>query len=252
MKFSCHIDGTSTETRWGAYLAEGSLESLVTIPPVEYEPFNDWHERNGAEVPTKAPILARDNTVTLSFLIDKAGANAFISHLKSTPTHTVKIPELSHTDEWTVSVKHTGTVDLYFEQLVKLDVSFIVLKDPAEGVTSEDDETEFFKKIHELGFVELQGTYAEITKGAVAKDILTGQRGTITLEPYDITLPLFYNKGETMKARNALFRYLAGRGERTLTYGGRTLKAVYKSSDTEVLLHPDWWELSLTFTVTTF
>lgn len=252
MKFTLFIDGKATETTWGAYLAEGSLESLVTIPTVEYEPFNDWHERNGAEVPAKAPTTARDNTVTMSFIVERVGLSAFISYLKSTSTHTVKVPELSQTDEWTVSLKHSGAVDLDFDRVLRLDVLFTVLKDPAEGATSEDDETEFFKKIHELGFVELQGTRAEIWKGSEVKDHLNGQKKALTLEPYDITLPLFHNKGEAMKARNDLFRYLTQSGERTLTYDGRTLKAVYKSSDTEVLLHPDWWELSVTFTVTSF
>ena len=252
MKFTLLIDGKATETTWGAYLAEGSLANLITIPAVEYETFNDWHERNGAEVPAKAPTTARDNTVTLSFIIERAGVSAFISYLKSTTTHTLRVPELSQEDEWTVTLKHTGAVDLDFDSAIKLDVSFSVIKDPAEGTATTADVTEFFQKIHSLGFVELQGTRAEIWKGAEVKDHLNGQKNALTLEQYDIKLPLFHNKGETMKARNELFRYLTQGGERELTYDGRTLKAVYKSADTDILLHQDWWELSVTFTVTTF
>lgn len=252
MKFTLLIDGKPTETTWGAYLADGSLESLVTIPAVEYEHFNDWHERNGAEVPQKVPTPAQDNAVTLSFIIERAGVSAFISYLKSTSNHTVRVPELSQTDEWTVTIKHTGAVDLDFDRVIRLDVSFAVIKDPAEGTTTTADGTEFFQKIHSLGFIELQGTRAEMWKGAEVKDHLNEQKKALTLEPYDIKLPLFHNKGKTMNARNELFRYLTQSGERTLTYDGRTIKAVYKSSDTVILLHPDWWELSVTFAVTTF
>ena len=254
-KYTAIIDGKNAGTEWGAYPAEGALAAILSLPEPGESITNDWHERNGEEV-SPAPVLTAFREVALPFAVSESKATALLDHLKSATVHTLTIPELSASAVWTIALRDTGRAD-YFQSTRVIDPVFAVTRDPAEPTgTVPTDGAEFFSKIHSFGFQELQGTRAEMEKGAEVKEYLTGQKAPLTLQSYNITIQLYYGGTDLMQARNALTRYLLQPGERTLTYEGRTMKAVYKSADTvEVFKRRDgrwWWELSLTLKATTF
>ena len=256
-KYSLTLDGLETITSFGVYLAEGSLAGLLNLPPVEEDDlFNDWHERNGVEVHTHTPALVRD-TFGLNFIVPKNRVQEFTGFLKSKPVHTLAVPELSAGDGWEVIVRHREkNVEDMGDGLRLLALDFCRYRDPAEPETETADGTEFFTKLHGLGFKELRGTRAEMEKGSEVKDHLPGQTKALTFEPYDITLPIFYNGTGVMGARKRLLAFLVQKGERVLNYDGRTIKAVYKSNHSETLLPYEngavWWEFDLTMMATSF
>ena len=255
-KFTAIIDGKNAGTEWGAYPAEGTLAALLSLPEAGELIANDWHERNGEEV-SPAPVLTAFRDVTLPFVVQESKATALLDHFKSSPLHTITIPELSASAVWKIALRDTGRAE-YFPDTRLIDPVFAVISDPAETAATNPtaDGTELFAKLHSLGFQDLTGTREEMEKGAEVKEYLTGQKAPLTLQSYDITIPLYYGGTDIMQARTALTRYLLQPGERTLTYEGRTLKAVYLKSDTaEALKRPDgrwWWDLSITLQVTTF
>ncbi|PID89876.1 MAG: hypothetical protein CSA97_05785 [Bacteroidetes bacterium] len=87
-----YLDGWDIAEAYGATLLEGSLESLLSPPPIKDPPGVDWGEEDGLDVDLGQPAFAT-RTVELHFLVRGGihGAGYFLESLAMAKPHRLRI-----------------------------------------------------------------------------------------------------------------------------------------------------------------
>ncbi len=87
-----YLDGWDIAEAYGATLLEGSLESLLSPPPIKDPPAVDWGEEDGMDVDLSQPAFAT-RTVELHFLVRGGiyGAGYFLESLAMAKPHRIGV-----------------------------------------------------------------------------------------------------------------------------------------------------------------
>lgn len=264
------IDDVDVYEDFGVSVTEGGFKDLAQFPPLKAIDKNDWQEYDGIEPDLSNPVLnSREIQIPFYLKGSTSDYQDFLDLLSDGAYHTVECLGGS----WRLRL--TQATNLKIADNIKVFTLKFAEDDPLEGytyvapsstVTSRDDFKIDNKKFTDYGVTVLEGSLAEVLKGASVKQNLLRnietQSGVIydgnavTYQAKDVKLNCLMrasNLTQLWRNHKAFLYDLIRPNERTLlvSYTG-SYKCHYKSCSVKAFYPFDkiWLEFTLTLTFT--
>lgn len=179
MSGKLYIDGNDVYLQFGVYVVSGGWNELLAFPPLKTVKSNDWQEEDGIEADLEAPVL-NTRELTMKFAISGAFSryNDFLALLADGAYHTFRCEEIGRTFRLRL-VSH-GNLDIaktlgflsvkFADDFPLLNYTYAV--PTGGGVATTEDYAVDDVPFTDYGVRVLQGSLAEVMKGAAVKQAM--------------------------------------------------------------------------------
>ena len=270
-----NIDGIDAYERFGVFISDSGLVSLLQYPPLKKVDSNDWPEEDGEEFDLSEPALDT-KTVQVKFASHKANRfGAFIAALADTSYHDFEVPAIARTFRLRLSSQQSMT------HYPRAEVFTLQFNDdfPLRGYSYVEPETSITRMsgyrldgrdLGQYGVAILEGSLAEVLKSPAVKQNLLQNLQRENGAIYDGEYVVFQTKEVKLKCAlrshafdefwrnyNALLYDLTRPNERNLfvKYTGCEYPCYYKSCSSSQFLFTQgkiWWVFDLIIVFTSF
>lgn len=175
------IDSIDAFNAWGLGVAQGGYKGLVGMPPLKTYQSNDWQEVDGIEADLSAPVLnTREFTMDFYCTKGESGFDAFLSQLKTASYHVFNFVEIGRSFKLRL-VSHSKYDSVQTLQLVTIkfaddfplpDYTYSAPTEVPISVQESGYSFDGGNDLADYGIYVLQGSKAEVLKGAAVKPAL--------------------------------------------------------------------------------
>ena len=270
-----NIDGIDAYERFGVFISDAGLVSLLQYPPLKKVDSNDWPEEDGEEFDLSEPTLDT-KTVQVKFASHKANRfGAFFAAMSDTGYHDFEVPSIARTFRLRLSSQQAMT------HYPRAEAFTLQLSDdfPLRGYSYVAPETSITRTsgyeldgrdLGQYGVTILEGSLAEVLKSPAVKQNLLQNLQRENGAIYDGEYVACQTKEVKLKCSlrahtfdefwrnyNALLYDLTRPDERLLfvEYTGYEYPCYYKSCSSSQFLFTHgkiWWVFDLTLVFTSF
>lgn len=266
------IDGNDAFKQWGVYVLEGGWNEAIAYPPLKTPDYNDWQEEDGVEADLSDPVLnLKDFSIKFAYSGLFSRFLTFIDMLSDGAYHEFNCASIAR--RFTLRMTQMPNLEVA-ESLGFITIKFsndfplknYTYQPPQSSIAAREDYLLDDVPFSEYGCIILQGSLAEVMKGAAVKENLLRNISTqpgaiydgdrVTFKTKDVKLNCLMRAKtleELWRNYDALLFDLIRPDERLLevTEIEQIFPCHYKSASVKDFFPEDrWLEFSLTLTFT--